>query len=852
MADFGATLKRLRLAAGLTQEALAERAGISARAVSDLERDPGRTPRLDTVRLLAEALRLEPGPRAQLVAAARQVADLPPIPRPLTPLIGRAGVAAALVELLRHGETRLLTLTGPGGVGKTRLALEVAARLASDYPDGVIFADLAPLSDPDLVMAAIARRFGVAERDTVPVSERLAAVLREKSALLLVDNFEHVAPARSGLLDLLTACPRVTILVTSRIPLRVRGEREYRIAPLELPAEGEHTSPAGALFVERARAAGTELPEDSVTAEICRRLEGLPLAIELAAARVRLLAPEALLERLDQRLPLLVGGPHDLPARQKTMSDAIAWSYRLLSEPAKALFEALSVFSGGATFAAAETVSADPAFLGNLDELAEASLIETVPRVRMLETIREYGLARLRDSAAGAEVTRRHTEYFLALALAEREDVDSPVLAQEQDNLRAALDRALDGQDVDVAMRLCAALWGFWSEHGDIGEGLSRVRDALALEGADRLPVDVQLAVLTGAARLATDRSAFEAARGWCARLVAMARREGTERDLVTALNTRGLLARQEDRYSEAISDHEEAAALAERCGDAIGRVRALIGLSYATFFGGDSAPAYELAERGLAAARRAFSPRDLGDALLSLAWQNLHAGKYESADAMAAEAVELLGTLKDTRNTAEGWRILGTSAQMQDEPERATACHQEALALYRACGDERVAPQLLAHLSHVALNTGDPLRARDLAEESLVTARRFADQWAIAMSTNQLGHAELALGRIGQAHALFAESAAVFQAIGNPIYLSWCLEGLAGVAADRGRHELAAQLCAAREALLDRLGSRMPPMHPAGHARTLDAIRAALGADSVAAGSSQPISELIRSACEL
>ncbi|MDP4506983.1 ATP-binding protein [Nonomuraea turcica] len=850
MADFGATLKRLRLAAGLTQEALAERAGISARAVSDLERDPGRTPRLDTVRLLAEALRLEPGPRAQLVAAARQVADLSAIPRPLTPLIGRAGVAAALVELLRRGETRLLTLTGPGGVGKTRLALEVAARLAPDHPDGVVFADLAPLSDPNLVMAAIARRFGLVERDTVPVSERLAAVLREKSALLLVDNFEHVAPARSDVLDLLTACPRVTILVTSRIPLRVRGEREYRIAPLELPAEGEHASPAGALFVERARAAGTELPEDSVTAEICRRLEGLPLAIELAAARVRLLAPEALLERLDQRLPLLVGGPHDLPDRQKTMSDAIAWSYRLLSEPAKALFEALSVFSGGATLAAAETVSADLAFLGNLDELAEASLIETVPRVRMLETIREYGIARLRHSAAEAEVTRRHTEYFLALA--EREDAASPVLAQEQDNLRAALDRALDGQDVDVAMRLCAALWGFWSEHGDIGEGLGRVRDALALEGADRVPVDVQLAVLIGAARLAIDRSAFEAARGWCARLVAMARREGAERDLVTALNTRGLLARKEDRYSEAIRDHEEAVVLAERCGDAIGRVRALIGLSYATFFGGDSAPAYELAERGLAAARQVSSARDLGDALLSLAWQNFHAGKYESADAMAAEAVELLGTLKDTRNTAEGWRILGTSAQLQDEPERATHCHQEALALYRACGDERVAPQLLAHLSHVALNTGDLLRARDLAEESLVTARRFADQWAIAMSTNQLGHAELALGRIGQAHALFAESAAVFQAIGNPIYLSWCLEGLAGVAADRGRHDLAAQLCAAREALLDRLGSRMPPMHPAGHTHTLDAIRAALGADSVAAGSSQPISELIRSACEL
>src|SRR5215471_14078843 len=358
---FGARLRRLRLAAGLTQEALAERAGISTRTISDLERHPDRTPRLDSVASLADALDLDAGQRAGLLAAARPdpgaatATERPgPLPRPLTPLIGREAIVAEAAGLLVTGGVRLLTLTGPGGVGKTRVALEVAARAEAAFADGVRFLDLAALRDPALVLPAIAARLAVDERDAGSLPDRVIAAIGRRRFLLLVDNFEQVIPARDRLLELLAGCPRLAVVVTSRLALRVRGERELRVAPLA-------GSEAADLFRERTSAMGVRLPDGGpdadAVADICRRLDGLPLAIELAAARVPLLPPAALLARLERRLPLLVAGPHDLPARQRTMRDAVAWSYDLLDAAERRVFRRLCVFAGGFTLDAAAAVA---------------------------------------------------------------------------------------------------------------------------------------------------------------------------------------------------------------------------------------------------------------------------------------------------------------------------------------------------------------------------------------------------------------------------------------------------------------------------------------------------------------
>jgi predicted ATPase/DNA-binding XRE family transcriptional regulator len=870
---FGTLLRRLRLAAGLTQEALAERAGMSARAISDLERHPDRTPRLDSVASLADALDLDASQRAALLAAARPdpgavTATAWPggLPRPLTPLIGREATVTEVTGLLVNGGVRLLTLTGPGGVGKTRVALEAAARAAAAFADGVLFVDLAALRDPALVLPAIAMRLAVDERDAGSLPDRVAAAIGRRRVLLLVDNFEQLISARDRLLELLAGCPGLAVVVTSRLALRVRGERELRVAPLAVSGAGRAGSPAADLFLERASAMGVRLPDGGAdadaVAEICRRLDGLPLAIELAAARVPLLPPAALLARLERRLPLLVAGPHDLPARQRTMRDAVAWSYDLLDAAEQRLFRRLCTFAGGFTLDAAAAVSGRPAedLVGALaeknlvrrEESPAPELPDGEPRLAILETIREYGLERLGAEGEAETARRAHAAYCLDLAEAAEPELGGPAarawmarMEREHDNLRAALEWT-GGADGGAMLRLAAALWRFWSYAGHLTEGRRWLGEALDRPG----PADAARArALAAAALLAVEQKAFHEAAPRCAQAIAFAREHGDRASLAAALDASGLLARMQNRYADAARDYEEALALAREAGDQAGTASALVGLAYVAIRTGDLGRASSLSAESLSMVRGVADRRGLAEALHVLTWVAFLTGDFARAEALGHEALDLFRELGDTGQTARMLRLLGTVAVAQRQHERAAPLLAESLALHDRRGDEHGAAVIRGVLSSSALDAGHLERARSLVLEALAIAERKDDRWGRAICLTRLGHVALATNDVAQARSLFAEGIGLFRAINNPLYLSWCLEGLAGVA---GAHELwdhAGRLCRARDALLADLGSPLPPAHAAGYARTLAGVRRALGDEVLAAGEAPPIEQAISEA---
>jgi predicted ATPase len=720
----------------------------------------------------------------------------------------------------------------------------------------------------------------VDERDAAPLPGRLAAALRPRQLLILLDNFEHLLAARDGVLTLLEACPQVVILVTSRVALDVRGGREYPIAPLALPDAAVEldtlgSSPAVQLFLERASSTGAELPLDTgmahAVAEICRRLEGLPLAIELAAARTRLLPPTTLLDRLDRRLPVLAGGPHDLPARQKTMRDAIAWSYGLLDEPEQALFRRMCVFTGGCTLDAAEVICADGSdaagVLDGLTALMASSLLRLdepaapgqvpgpeqatapgqpearpapagAPRVTMLETIREYGSEQLAEQSEAGPIGQRHAAYYLALAEQAARALAGPTavgwlarLDTEHDNLRAALRWALDQGDRGMALRLAGALWRFWAQRGYLSEGRRWFTEAFAQPGETRPAAPAaQVNWLVGAARLAMDQAAFDEASAYCEQAATLAREQGDATDQAAALNTQGLLARGLNQYADAAHAHEAALPLARAAADRGAAATALLGLAYAAMFTGNAMRAGALAEESLAEARESGDQLILAQVLFFLSWVASNGAGFERSGVLATEALDLFTTLGDTGGRAEAVFVLGTVELYSGRYQEAADFFADSAELHQDGGAEPITARDLGGLGTALLNLGDLTRARAVLDESLVVARRYEDRWSSAMSLMLLGHVDLAEGDDTHAQAVLAEAAALFQATGNMVYLPWCLEALAGLAAAQGDYERAAELAGARDALRDQIGVFLPPVHPAGYTRTLEAARAALG----------------------
>ena len=680
---FGDLLRRLRAAAALSQEELAARAGLSARGISDLERGVRQAPRPETLRLLADALALTPQDREHLVAAAANQPQ-PDAPRSAAatripvpdPLFGREEEQAALGALLRRPGSRLITLTGPGGAGKTHLALAVASRLRAHFRAGAVFVDLSPITDAAHVLSTVGSVvFPEHAAGHRPVA-RVAARLRDAHLLLVFDNCEQVLAAAPGIAHLLAACPDLVILATSRAPLGIRGEQEWPLAPLPVPDPAHlpplvdlARDPAVALFVARAQASAPQFTltgENAVAvATICQQLDGLPLAIELAATRAKLLTPQELAARLQRRLPLLTGGQRDRPPRQQTLRAAIAWSNDLLSPAEQTLFRQLGVFVGGWTAEAAADVVELPAgvdILDGLGALLDQSLIRVdqrgpSSRYAMLETIREYAQDALEAQGEAASARARHAAYFLRLAEVGVAGMSTPAqtawrsrLEQEHPNLRAAWDTLTAAGDHALLLRLSHVLGYFWFANAHGAEGLPRMRQVLANETG---PTVARAELLVDAGMLAYSTGEYADAVQWFEEALPILEQHRALPALAAAWLLRGAVAEHLGDDSTAESCFLAGLVIAREIDDAPMIGECLPNLSDAAYRRGDLAAAERYAREAQSVLR------DVGDAYMecmnmgNLAQVALARGDGAGAAAFVAEGLDLAEAIASHWNIA-------------------------------------------------------------------------------------------------------------------------------------------------------------------------------------------------------
>jgi predicted ATPase/DNA-binding XRE family transcriptional regulator len=795
---FGGRLKQLRREHGLTQDTLAERVGCATQTIRKIESGQ-RRPSYQIAARLAQELGIAPENRGFFIRFARydrceQGTDLPkqtveaqpasPAPPPsnlptqLTRLIGRQQEVKSARELLLRDDLRLLTLIGPGGAGKTRLAVEVAAGLVDHFDDGVVFVNLVPIHDPDLVVPTIADALGIGEEGGRPRLERLKDGLRTKRLLLLLDNFEQVTPAGPLIADLLSSCSGLKALVTSREVLRVRGEHVFPVPLLPIPATKHGTasellsqSAAMQLFAERAAAARRDFvitnANAPAVAELCQRLDGLPLAIELAAARIRLFSPEEILAWLESRLKLLTGGPRDLPARQQNLRNTIAWSYNLLTDSEQKLFRRLCVFIGGHTLDAIAAVcpaagDLELEVVDGLGSLVDKSLLwqdaraSRETRFLVLETLREYGLEQLERSGEAEATRRAHAMYYLQLVEqtephlwggAQAQALDR--LEQEHDNLRAALAwHIAHDEGVEPALRMSGRLWRFWNMRGHWTEGRQWLEQALSRR-AEAAPAHTWLA-LHGAGNLSLDLGEYARARAY----------------------------------------YEESLVVTQQLNMQSGIANSLLNLSQVTLYQGDLGPAITLQEEALAIHRAAGNSIGIALGLHNLAGMLEQQGDYDRATALAEESLARYRELRDSRGIALAQHDLALLARRHGAFERASRLFEECRTIYETLGDKNDLARILNDLGELAADQGEYGRAKALYEESLRLATELGDRRCQAAALNSLGRLTHRTGSKERAVALYTKSLSLQRDLGDKLGNAMVLERLSHVTLQQGAYQ--------------------------------------------------------------
>lgn len=770
---------------------------------------------------LAQSTRHEPAPTGAKVHFFN-------LPIQLTSLVGRERESEVACTLLRRPGVYLLTLTGPGGVGKTRLGLKMAHELRGNFANGICFVSLAPLSDPTLVMSAIAQTLGLVEKADQAPLEQLKIYLQDKDLLLFLDNFEQVAEAAKPLVELLQTCPHLKALVTSRALLHVRGAYEFFVPPLALPdlkrlpnSEALVQNEAVALFVQRAQAIKHDFEINDLNArfiaQICVQLDGLPLAIELAAARVRLFSPQKLLERLEFRLQVLTGGADDLPERQQTLRNTIQWSYDLLHVDEQRIFRRLSLFAGGCTLEAIETISytlGDRATqvmdgvtsLLNNHLLYQREQSDGESRLMMLETIHEYGLEALAINGEMEETQRGYAAYYLTLAEASEPELRTGQqhewlerLEREVENLRAVLKWAQHKREVELGLRLAGALGIFWYMRGYLSEGREWL-EALLAQDCENVGES-----LTVAQHVSKDVRA-------------------------KALNSAGMLVAEQGDYGRAALLVEESMTLFKELGDKRGRAAAVNIRGIVAKLQGDYAHAFALHEESLNLQRELGNKRGIAVALNNLAAISQEQGNYRRALELGEESLAIKRESGNKHGIAQSLVNLGDLARKQGDAARALLLAEESLQLFREMEDTRGIALALNNLGEVVTDQRDYARAAEALEKSLALYRELGNKWGIALTLGNLGNVALELGELERARALYMQSVALYRAESNLVGVIACLSGLAEVVAAQREPVRAAQLWGAVEALRNTVGVRISPVEQAHYERSVTAVRARLG----------------------